>query len=1447
VIRNLNIQYLLSRLLATIACIVVLALVPSNALKASHVVGGDISYVCLGGNTYRVMLTVRRDCFNGHPDADFDDPASIAIYALDGTLLVDFADNGELFLPFMGDDTIVNDLDSNCGLVGSPVCVHESRYMGEVELDFRPEGYLLVYQRCCRNITLNNIIDPTETGSTYYIELTEEAQSVCNSAPSFNSWPDVYLCAGQDLIFDHSATDPDGDSLVYRLCTPSTGATFDDPRPQPAYPPPYADVSWAAGFSLGNLLGSGTPLTIDPQTGIITARPDDVGQYLVGVCVDEYRNGIKISEHRRDFEYNSRLCLDPVIAEVEPFENNCDTLGFSFVRGMNNNGDNWEWIIEDLAGNVLLNIVNQDPSFTFPAEGTYIVTLIETRDVDMCEVVNSFEIPVYDRNYEIDFSVDIVSCTGDLIDLALMDLSTTLNPGENIIAWNWTVNSNGVITNYSGPSVNISVPDVSTVISLEVIFETNCSLTETIVFTDSVLPAISIVANSIMCLDGSLVSFYPEISNNPTGMNVATYAWVIFDGQDILNFDSDTVKIDINDPSLVTASLDVIFDNGCVVIAEEATDISIINQEVLIDASLLGCQNDNFEIVLNSSLLNSVGFDPIGYAWIIDQGGTIINSSAQNPTLSVSFGESFTVTATIFITDDCAVEKTMTIVVDETIVPNANFELELLSCPTDDSYEFQIIDLSTVPVGTSVMNPLWIVTINGVATNYTNVPPPFIVNVLDDLTIEYSYDIGDLCSVSKSETIDLNDVLPDPTFSYTIQDCSDPNGDVVLEFTNTSVLPGANVASVEWTYMLGGFTNVFTGDPLLINTAYGEEIEISMVVTFDNNCVLSSDSVTTIVVEEPMFDIELGILSCDVVGDDYLIGAILLVSGGYTPDNVDWNIQVGSDNYMLNGDTVSFPASMNELIIMDLQVELGPNCIFDLDFVFDVEDALPMQDIGLSIADCGADIYEATLTDENIISGLTPIDSSIWFAELNGVTTKYTSLPQDVTLLPTDILTVTNVLYFGNGCVQEYTEVFDASGFQLDITAITPVELCIGDTIRYSIINNDSTQILDVQWVDVPNILEGANSNAPLVTFQLSGSNFQLQGTVTNQYGCDSTVLVLFEQGMIDEQMSFDYSIEDCGELTVCFENTNQFAYSYEWDFGVDGIDTDTSTLANVCYTYPSLGEYVVTLSSTDSVCAAMPVSETLVLDVVPQLSSDQDTVTNCEGGSVTLTATANLLQDSIMWFNVDGEKIGQGPFITVSPEGEDFFTATLLDAFGCGDTLNFITQISNVEVGIEADADFIYLCDTIELFISNPKAGESYVWSNGEEGESIFVFPTEDIAYTVTATDEFGCEATASFELEVRQPVCNETDVFIPNAFSPNGDGVNDVLYVRSNFVKEMRLVIYNRWGEQVFVSQQQTRGWDGTHLNEELPPDSYGYSLMVTCPNDLQYTTKGNVSIIR
>ena len=94
---------------------------------------------------------------------------------------------------------------------------------------------------------------------------------------------------------------------------------------------------------------------------------------------------------------------------------------------------------------------------------------------------------------------------------------------------------------------------------------------------------------------------------------------------------------------------------------------------------------------------------------------------------------------------------------------------------------------------------------------------------------------------------------------------------------------------------------------------------------------------------------------------------------------------------------------------------------------------------------------------------------------------------------------------------------------------------------------------------------------------------------------------------------------------------------------------------------------------------------------------------------------------------------------------------------------------------------------------------------------------------------------------------ICDENDVWLPNMFTPNGDGSNDVFKAESNFVDDFEMIVYNRWGEQIFISNNIETGWNGTYKGQELEPDVYGYCIRATCSNGVEYMTQGNVTIVK
>jgi len=302
--------------------------------KAEHIIGGLFTYTCVGFlnndpttniKVYRMTLRVYRDCQGGGSDFDSTgDPAptaTITVYR-DGVLAP--FETVALLPPQVR--SVDPDPGNPCLEVPGFICVEEGVYEFELELPVADSSYHIVYQRCCRTATLNNLVNPDEVGATFAVEITPQAQQICNDAPDFQNLPPVVFCVDNDFSFDLSARESDGDSLAYALCSPWDGGGINttpitDPNglaPDPDLPPPFPLVPFIGPeFSPDQPLGTAARFDLDPVTGLLTGITSRQGQFVIGICVREYRNGQLISEVRREIQINTTLCNEALAAAVE--------------------------------------------------------------------------------------------------------------------------------------------------------------------------------------------------------------------------------------------------------------------------------------------------------------------------------------------------------------------------------------------------------------------------------------------------------------------------------------------------------------------------------------------------------------------------------------------------------------------------------------------------------------------------------------------------------------------------------------------------------------------------------------------------------------------------------------------------------------------------------------------------------------------------------------------------------------------------------------------------------------------------------------------------------------------------------------------------------------------------------------------------------------------------
>lgn len=407
-----------------------LVLLMPLASNATHIVGGEMTYTCLGNNVYEIKLTIFRDCYNGEPW--FDAPAAIGIFQNRTHTLVD-----SILIPLdsMLNDTLDPVLNNDCYVVPPNVCVHTTTYTKTVTLPFISGGYHLAYQRCCRNHTISNLIMPDDVGATYSIVIDSFALHTCNSSPVFNNWPPLYLCVNQPFEIDQSAIDPDGDSLVYKLCNPLTGATPTDPMPQPPNPPPYFSVPWLSPYGVNNQIG-GTPfMKIDPVSGLLTGFPSIIGQFVIGICVEEYREGNLIGVKRRDYQVNIGVCEVTTAAFFAPAVQ-CKGLTVTFDNE-SINSNNFNWFFNDPNNpNALSSLPN--PSYTYSDTGFYQITLIAEPGTN-CADTFSAPIQLYINSLFADFELADVECEDEF---TIQITDSSLDTLVSITDWNWVLSQN---------------------------------------------------------------------------------------------------------------------------------------------------------------------------------------------------------------------------------------------------------------------------------------------------------------------------------------------------------------------------------------------------------------------------------------------------------------------------------------------------------------------------------------------------------------------------------------------------------------------------------------------------------------------------------------------------------------------------------------------------------------------------------------------------------------------------------------------------------------------------------------------------------------------------------------------------------------------------------------------------------------------------------------------
>ncbi|MBA3828841.1 MAG: PKD domain-containing protein [Taibaiella sp.] len=383
---------------------------------------------------------------------------------------------------------------------------------------------------------------------------------------------------------------------------------------------------------------------------------------------------------------------------------------------------------------------------------------------------------------------------------------------------------------------------------------------------------------------------------------------------------------------------------------------------------------------------------------------------------------------------------------------------------------------------------------------------------------------------------------------------------------------------------------------------------------------------------------------------------------------------------------------------------------------------------------------------------------------------------------------------------------------------------------------------------------------SPVHTFTSAG-NFSVRLIINNPKACktlDTTFLTITVDTTFEKPAFSVVAQDSCGPYIAAFTNTSVYSgtpgsssfTTFKWLFG----DGATFTGPNPPpHTYATGGAYTVTLIMTDTTACNSPDTITHAISLrgvlVKARFSGPDSV--CKGAEALFSDSSSNGTNYSWSFGDGGTTSSSSP----SHRFDSVGTFTIREIVGNPSSCNGNdTFYRTIKVNSLPVADFTYTPLTPKLnvptsFVNQSINALTYSWDFGDANTSTETNPTHFYkrsgTYNVclTAKNRSGCPS--NFCRQIAADVQPRADV--PTAFSPNGDGTNDILFIRGGAIQTVDLKIFNRWGQLMFETTDIAIGWDGKYKGAPQPMDAYAYVLQALFVDGTSLTKKGNITLLR
>lgn len=403
----------------------------------------------------------------------------------------------------------------------------------------------------------------------------------------------------------------------------------------------------------------------------------------------------------------------------------------------------------------------------------------------------------------------------------------------------------------------------------------------------------------------------------------------------------------------------------------------------------------------------------------------------------------------------------------------------------------------------------------------------------------------------------------------------------------------------------------------------------------------------------------------------------------------------------------------------------------------------------------------------------------------------------------------------GNDTAQVEVELIDPQAF-----AFPDTSACLGSSVQIGATGGGT-----YEW-SPPGTLSDPSIATPIAT---PPDTTTYTVVITSPEGCvvtDSLVVNVFsgppEPGLLDTII--------CAGTSLQLHAPDALHYEWQPADGISMLDVQD----------PIVTPAVPTTYTVELINACGSVLDDVFVDLIFVNALVWPDTIVCPGQPVELHASGGL---SYSWAPAHGSSDPDSSVTTVVPSGATTYTVTVIDADGCQDTATTYIELfppATVYAGRDVVIDWH---DQVQL---NATGTGAFTWSpptwlDCTECPSPIAMPDESIAYTVTVTDTNGCTATDQVII-----IINGT-LYIPNTFTPDGDGFNDGFGAWGKDIKEIELLVFNRWGELIWSTAQLNDRWDGTYNGVQSPIDTYVWRVKAVELSGRLREAVGHVNLVR